>query len=179
MLHSVTSWVQGSPSALDISADSLIVTTKRDESFSGAVGYAWVGGVCNKARYANVNAVTKDVVLYGSIIIAHEFGHTFGFMHDGSSSAGTGSCDADPNIMGPTLNGDESVFSQCSIDQYNAGSYRSGGTLYSVDLLPDGTTDFLSVAVFAKRAKIATVTVMIAPASTQAATRAPVNFPSW
>ena len=133
MLNSVTSWVQGSPSALDISADSLIVTTKRDESFSGAVGYAWIGGVCNKARYANVNAVTKDVVLYGSIIIAHEFGHTFGFMHDGSSSAGTGSCDADPNIMGPTLNGDESVFSQCSIDQYNAGSYRSGGTLYSVD----------------------------------------------
>ena len=48
MLHSVTAWVKTNPNSLDISADSLVVTTKRNMAASGAVGYAWVGGVCDR-----------------------------------------------------------------------------------------------------------------------------------
>ena len=91
MLHSVTAWVKTNPNSLDISADSLVVTTKRNMAASGAVGYAWVGGVCDKERYMNVNAVSKGAIVYGATIIAHEFGHTFGFQHDGDSSGGTSS----------------------------------------------------------------------------------------
>ena len=40
----------------------------------------------------NVNAVSKGAIVYGATIIAHEFGHTFGFQHDGDSSGGTSSC---------------------------------------------------------------------------------------
>jgi len=133
MLNTVTAWVKTNPSSLDISADSLVVTTKRNMAASGAIGYAWVGGVCDKERYTNVNAVSKGDILYAGTLIAHEFGHTFGFRHDGDSSGGTSSCDAIPDIMGPVINGDETVFSQCSIDQYNSGTYRMSGTLYAVD----------------------------------------------
>jgi len=133
MLYEVSDWVKTNPSSLDIPADSLIVTTKRDMSYFGAVGYAWVGGICDKDRYASVNAVSKDVVVYAASIIAHEFGHTLGFMHDGDSYGSTTACHEEDFIMGPTLSGDETVFSQCSKDQYNSASFRQGGVLYSTD----------------------------------------------
>ena len=134
MLGGVADWVtNNNPSQLSaFSWDSLIVTTKRDETVSGAVGWAYVGTVCT-TRSISVNAVTKDAVLNGALIISHEFGHTLGFAHDGSSSGGTSSCDQTTHVMGPILGGDEEMFSPCSIQQYNSKTFRSGSTLYAVD----------------------------------------------
>ena len=134
MLGGVKDWVtNNNPSQLSgFSWDSLIVTTKRDESVSGAVGWAYLGTVCT-SRSISVNAVTTGAVLNSALIISHEFGHTLGFAHDGSSSQGTSSCDETTHVMGPILGGNEEMFSPCSIQQYDSKTFRSGSTVYAVD----------------------------------------------
>jgi hypothetical protein len=118
--------------------DALMALTTR--SGSGAVGYARVGSVCNDDAF-NVNAVVSGGVLYAGTLMAHEFGHTLGFMHDGQSIYGTGACDVSGDIMDPIIDGPEETYSQCSIEQYNSGTYRDG-SLYSVNhaCLEDGET---------------------------------------
>ena len=133
MMYATHRWSQGNPTVLTANGwDAMLVTTKRTKTFYGAIGYAQVGSVCTK-KGINVNAVSKDVIQYAGTLMAHEFGHTLGFMHDGQNYDGTGACDVDRDIMGPTINGPEEVFSQCSIDQYNSGTFREGGTLHNVD----------------------------------------------
>jgi len=56
----------------------------------------------------------SNVATYTSLIVAHEIGHNFGFVHDGSPGEGADSCSSSSYIMGAQLNLDASRFSTCS-----------------------------------------------------------------
>ena len=131
-LERVSAWVQTSPPQLaNIPWDQLSVTTMRDLSYFGPIGYGYTAAMCTQ-RSISASAITKDLILDGATTLAHEFGHTLGFTHDGQAADGTGACTGGNSIMGP-VNGAQESFSSCSVQQYNSQSTRVGGILYYVD----------------------------------------------
>lgn len=106
----------------------MAITTKAG---TGTLGYARAGSICEDDAF-NVNAVVTGGEMFAGTLMAHEFGHTLGFMHDGQSYYGTSACDVIGDIMDPNIDGPEETYSQCSIEQYNSGTYRDG-SLYSVN----------------------------------------------
>ncbi|OUS49642.1 hypothetical protein BE221DRAFT_157592 [Ostreococcus tauri] len=131
MLNAAQAWSERRPAVLNFDWDSVIITAKRNPQFSGAIGMAGVGTVCT-LRSVSTNAVTKGAYLYAGSTIAHEFGHTLGFMHDGDAGTGTGACTGNNYVMAPSENGAPN-FSPCSVEQYNSGTFRWGGLVYTVD----------------------------------------------
>lgn len=57
---------------------------------------------------------SSNVATYTSLIVAHEIGHNFGFVHDGAPGEGADSCSSSSYIMGAQLNLGASRFSTCS-----------------------------------------------------------------
>jgi metallopeptidase family M12-like protein/uncharacterized protein DUF11 len=75
------------------------------------VGIARIGGVCSVKDGVSLSEATSLIALDG-LIMAHELGHNFGAVHDG-----TGVCAATPQtfLMAPQFNW-STMFSQCSLD---------------------------------------------------------------
>ena len=80
----------------------------------GAVGLAWVGGVCHRSWGASVTEVAGEVGYLTTIALAHELGHTLGAWHDGQPGS---ACEgvAKGQVMWPVLYSAMSdTFSTCS-----------------------------------------------------------------
>jgi hypothetical protein len=75
------------------------------------VGIARINGVCSVTDGVSLSAASSLVALDG-LVMAHELGHNFGAVHDG-----TGACAATPQtfLMAPQFNW-STTFSQCSLD---------------------------------------------------------------
>ncbi|OUS49641.1 hypothetical protein BE221DRAFT_143585 [Ostreococcus tauri] len=131
MLSAAQAWSERRPDALSFSTwDSVIITTNRDLTFFGATGMATVGSICT-LRSVSTNAVTKGQYVVGGNTIAHEFAHVLGIMHDGDAGAGTSSCSG--NFIMSSAQSDAESLSPCSVEQYNSGTFRWGGLVYTVD----------------------------------------------
>jgi hypothetical protein len=79
-----------------------------------SVGIAYSASLCSQ-RYSASLAQAHDGATIDGLISAHEIGHVFGAPHDGD-----GQCAATSQtqfIMAPVLNGQATLFSQCSLEQ--------------------------------------------------------------
>jgi hypothetical protein len=81
-----------------------------DRDLDGStIGIAWLGTVCG----SHGTGVSQDMSnsTYRMLLAAHELGHNFDAIHDG-----TGSCSGEPSdyIMWPSLQSDATGFSECS-----------------------------------------------------------------
>jgi len=80
----------------------------------GPNGIAWPGGVCDAYYATSVAMITGDSDYLGTILIAHEIGHSLGAWHDGVAGQG---CETTPRgfIMWPSLGADlTDSFSSCT-----------------------------------------------------------------
>jgi hypothetical protein len=114
-----------------------------------AVGLAWLGQLCRPGASANANSGGRNETVAGANVVvrtsaewqvfAHETGHTFGAVHDCTSSAcpvssnaqaccplSKSSCDAKGDfIMNPSSRPGISEFSPCSIGNICSGFRRN------------------------------------------------------
>ncbi|KAM0246356.1 hypothetical protein ACHAP5_004829 [Fusarium lateritium] len=117
-----------------------------------AVGLAWLGQLCRPGSAANSNTGGRNETVAGANVVvrtsaewqvfAHETGHTFGAVHDCTSSTcpvssdaqaccpfAKSSCDAEGNfIMNPSSRDGISEFSPCSIGNICSGFRRNVNT---------------------------------------------------
>ena len=102
------------------------------QNFQNTVGYSYTDGMCN-ADGANVGMVTfqyqgkKIAVEHAKKLVTHEFGHLLGATHDGQGTAADPTCSSQLFIMNPQVpeSGDQSQFSQCSLNAINANLQSS------------------------------------------------------
>jgi hypothetical protein len=75
------------------------------------IGIARINGVCSVSDGVSLSEASSLIALDG-LVMAHELGHNFGAVHDGS-----GACAATPQtfLMAPQINS-SSTFSQCSLN---------------------------------------------------------------
>lgn len=130
----------------DSNAFWTLLTTCQTES---AVGLAWLGQVCTQGSRKNSGGDDNEVISSANVVvktqtewqvIAHEIGHTFGAVHDCTSSTcrsgddetqrccplSSGTCDADAQfIMNPSTGRGIDSFSPCSIGNICAAVSRT------------------------------------------------------
>uniref|UniRef100_A0A1X7VG30 Peptidase M12B domain-containing protein n=1 Tax=Amphimedon queenslandica TaxID=400682 RepID=A0A1X7VG30_AMPQE len=92
------------------------------------VGIAYVGTMCNFDSSVSLTQDTRGSVASVATIAAHELGHNFGMSHDDDSS-----CNCPDSNSGCIMNAvsgwpPATNWSQCSINELNAGFYRSGNS---------------------------------------------------
>lgn len=94
------------------------------KDFDGStVGLAYVGDprpgyvstVCNANYGTGIDQITASSAL-GAVILAHEMGHNYGAVHDGSSN----SCAPSGFIMAPSVNSNYNSFSSCTLSEFMA-----------------------------------------------------------
>ncbi|MGQ8365234.1 M12 family metallo-peptidase [Glaciecola sp. 1036] len=76
------------------------------------VGIAFVGQLCNSYS----SGLSQRLGLLTSLVFTHELGHNFGSPHDGQPGTACASVGAG-FIMFPSVNGNHTSFSSCSVDQ--------------------------------------------------------------
>ncbi len=88
------------------------------------LGMAYVDSLCRRSFGAGLTDSRGHGVTIESLIAAHEFGHNFGAVHDGS-----GECAATPAnefIMGPQTSARDDTFSECSVGIMTRSIARAG-----------------------------------------------------
>ncbi|XP_019849967.1 PREDICTED: disintegrin and metalloproteinase domain-containing protein 28-like [Amphimedon queenslandica] len=95
---------------------------------NNAVGIAYVGTMCNFDSSVGLTQDTRGSVASVATIAAHEMGHTFGMNHDDDSS-----CNCSDSNGGCIMNAisrfpPATSWSQCSINELNAGFAGSGNS---------------------------------------------------
>ena len=87
-------------------------------NYSGVLGLAWVGGMCNSNYSCTINEATN---FEAAFVIAHEIGHSLGIMHDGQKNR----CDANKYIMSERTGAGKVHWSKCS-NNYLSESIQRG-----------------------------------------------------
>ncbi|HKE96021.1 MAG TPA: M12 family metallo-peptidase, partial [Povalibacter sp.] len=77
------------------------------------VGIAYTGGLCSSRYGAGLTQVSRSAGI-DALITAHEIGHNFGAVHDGSEQCA--STPVNQFIMSPSVSQSATTFSQCSLD---------------------------------------------------------------
>ncbi|XP_068229896.1 A disintegrin and metalloproteinase with thrombospondin motifs 18-like [Palaemon carinicauda] len=95
-------------------------------SKNSTVGLAYVGGMCQSSFSCTINEATTFAASY---IIAHEMGHNFNMVHDGTGQAFK--CSQNEYIMSPVMSSGATTWSSCSVNAISSFLKSNGDCLTS------------------------------------------------